>query len=174
MTYRSVYEFTCTEYDSDNVDNVEQEKLHYASRIDATDFNLEELLMSIEDFLRASGYDWIEQHTLNIEGYESPTKPLEDHDFEEFKDMVKKLGRKVEPVSVDPMEIHERMMGIDRTAKIVSFPKSGVDIPVETIEDIEPKIDMTVQFDYDENIFSENNDFSQYHYIIKEEETKNE
>ena len=93
--------------------------------------------------------------------------------------MLNKIGVKAPsvvptPAAPDAMEIHERMMGIDRTAKIVSFPKSGVDIPVETIEDIEPKIDMTVQFDYDENIFSENNDFSQYHYIIKEEETKNE
>ncbi len=40
---------------------------------------------------------------------------------------------------------------------------------------------MTVQFDYDENIFSEDNDFSQYQYTINfdligenQEETKNE
>ena len=93
--------------------------------------------------------------------------------------MLDKIGVKapsVVPTPAEPtaMEIHERMMGIDTTAKIVSFPRNGVDVPVDSFETIEPEIDMTVEFDYDENIFSEDNDFSQYQYIIKEEEPKNE
>ena len=180
MTYRSVYEFTCTEYSSDNVDNIEREKLYYKARIDATDFNLEELLLSMEDFLRASGYDWIEPHSLNIEGYDPQSdKQMTQSEFDEFKEMLDKIGVKapsVVPTPAEPtaMEIHERMMGIDSTAKIVSFPKNGIDVPVKDFETIEPEIDMTVEFDYDENIFSEDNDFSQYQYIIKEEEPKNE
>ena len=180
MNYRSIYEFTCTEYSSDNVDNIEREKLYYKARIDATDFNLEELLLSMEDFLRASGYDWIEPHSLNIEGYDSQSdKQMTQAEFDEFKEMLDKIGVKapsVVPTPAEPtaMEIHERMMGIDTTAKIVSFPRNGVDVPVDSFETIEPEIDMTVEFDYDENIFSEDNDFSQYQYIIKEEEPKNE
>ena len=178
MAYKCVYELKCTEYNSENDDNIEKEVRSYTEKIDATDFNMEELLLVFEDFLRASGYDWIEQNSLNIEGYELPTKELEDKDFEQFRQMLERLNQKKESSpQMDNMEIHERMMGIDRTAKIVSLhPNNEIDIPTDVVNTIEPEIDMTVEFDYDENIFSEDNDFSQFQYIIKEnqEETKNE
>ena len=178
MAYKCVYELKCTEYNSENDDNIEKEVRSYTEKVDATDFNMEELLLVFEDFLRASGYDWIEQNSLNIEGYELPTKELEDKDFEQFRQMLERLNLKKESApQMDNMEIHERMMGIDRTAKIVSLhPNNEIDIPTDVVNTIEPEIDMTVEFDYDENIFSEDNDFSQFQYIIKEnqEETKNE
>tara|TARA_E500000331_G_scaffold357753_1_gene420791 strand:+ start:1806 stop:2342 length:537 start_codon:yes stop_codon:yes gene_type:complete len=178
MAYKCVYELKCTEYNSENDDNIEKEVRSYTEKVDATDFNMEELLLVFEDFLRASGYDWIEQNSLNIEGYELPTKELEDKDFEQFRQMLERLNQKKESSpQMDNMEIHERMMGIDRTAKIVSLhPNNEIDIPTDVVNTIEPEIDMTVEFDYDENIFSEDNDFSQFQYIIKEnqEETKNE
>ncbi len=178
MAYKCVYELKCTEYNSENDDNIEKEVRSYTEKVDATDFNMEELLLVFEDFLRASGYDWIEQNSLNIEGYELPTKELEDKDFEQFRQMLERLNQKKESApQMDNMEIHERMMGIDRTAKIVSLhPNNEIDIPTDVVNTIEPEIDMTVEFDYDENIFSEDNDFSQFQYIIKEnqEETKNE
>ena len=180
MAYKCVYELKCTEYNSENDDNIEKEVRSYIEKVDTTDFNIEELLLVFEDFLRASGYDWIQQNSLNIEGYDPQSdKQMTQSEFDEFKEMLDKIGVKapsVVPTPAEPtaMEIHERMMGIDTTAKIVSFPKNGVDVPVDSFETIEPEIDMTVEFDYDENIFSEDNDFSQYQYIIKEEEPKNE
>ena len=178
MAYKCVYELKCTEYNSENDEIVEKEVRRYTERVDATDFNIEELLLVFEDFLRASGYDWIEPNSLNIEGYELPTKELDDKDFERMRQMLERLNQKKESSpQMDNMEIHERMMGIDRTAKIVSLhPNNEIDIPTDVVDTIEPEVDMTVQFDYDENIFSEDNDFSQFQYIIKEnqEETKNE
>tara|TARA_B110000037_G_scaffold214025_1_gene269326 strand:+ start:2946 stop:3563 length:618 start_codon:yes stop_codon:yes gene_type:complete len=205
MTYRSVYEFTCTEYSSDNVDNIEREKLYYKARIDATDFNLEELLLSMEDFLRASGYDWIEPHSLNIEGYDPQSdKQMTQSEFDEFKEMLDKIGVKAPSISPSkvtlvppapaktPEELADIMMGIDRTAKVhlpkdekvVKFPSSSTD-PEMIVDgyhrsqildglDLDTTVDMTVDFSYDENIFSEDNDFSEYQYIIKEEEPKDE
>lgn len=178
MSYKCVYELKCTEYNSENDEGVEKEVRRYTERVDATDFNMEELLLVFEDFLRASGYDWIEPNSLNIEGYELPTKKLEDKDFEKFRQMLERLNEKKESTpQMDNMEIHERMMGIDRTAKIVSLhPNNEIDVPTDVVNIVEPEVDMTVEFDYDENIFSEDNDFSQFQYIIKEnqEETKNE
>jgi len=179
MAYKCVYELKCTEYNSENDDGVEKEVRRYTEKVDATDFNMEELLLVFEDFLRASGYDWIEPNSLNIEGYDLPTKILDDKDFEQFRQMVETLNEKKESVSKsDPVELAERMMGIDRTAKIhhkdgkvVTFPNNS---KILSEKPIEPKIDMTVQFDYDENIFSEDNDFSQYNYIINEEEIKDD
>jgi len=137
---------------------------------------MEELLLVFEDFLRASGYDWIQQNSLNIENYESSTQSSDDKDFEQFREMVERIGKKVEtPPQMDNMEIHERMMGIDRTAKIVSLhPNTEIEFPTDIENTFAPEIDMTVEFDYDENIFSEDNDFSEYQYIIKEEEPKDE
>ncbi len=178
MAYKCVYELKCTEYNSENDDNIEKEVRSYTEKVDTTDFNMEELLLVFEDFLRASGYDWIQQNSLNIENYESSTQSSDDKDFEQFREMVERIGKKVEtPPQMDNMEIHERMMGIDRTAKIVSLhPNTEIEFPTDIENTFAPEIDMTVEFDYDENIFSEDNDFSEYQYIIKEnqEETKNE
>tara|TARA_B100001094_G_scaffold307165_1_gene338620 strand:- start:628 stop:1164 length:537 start_codon:yes stop_codon:yes gene_type:complete len=178
MAYKCVYELKCTEYNSENDDNIEKEVRSYTEKVDTTDFNMEELLLVFEDFLRASGYDWIQQNSLNIENYESSTQASDDKDFEQFREMVERIGKKVEtPPQTDPMEMGERMMGIDRTAKIVSLhPNTEIEFPTDIENTFAPEIDMTVEFDYDENIFSEDNDFSQYQYIIKEnqEETKNE
>lgn len=178
MAYKCVYELKCTEYNSENDDNIEKEVRSYTEKVDTTDFNIEELLLVFEDFLRASGYDWIQQNSLNIENYESSTQSSDDKDFEQFREMVERIGKKVEtPPQMDNMEIHERMMGIDRTAKIVSLhPNTEIEFPIDIENTFAPEIDMTVEFDYDENIFSEDNDFSEYQYIIKEnqEETKNE
>lgn len=178
MAYKCVYELKCTEYNSENDDNIEKEVRSYTEKVDTTDFNIEELLLVFEDFLRASGYDWIQQNSLNIENYESSTQSSDDKDFEQFREMVERIGKKVEtPPQIDPMEMGERMMGIDRTAKIVSLhPNTEIEFPIDTENTFAPEIDMTVEFDYDENIFSEDNDFSQYQYTIKEnqEETKNE
>ena len=178
MAYKCVYELKCTEYNSENDDNIEKEVRSYTEKVDTTDFNMEELLLVFEDFLRASGYDWIQQNSLNIENYESSTQSSDDKDFEQFREMVERIGKKVEtPPQTDPMEMGERMMGIDRTAKIVSLhPNTEIEFPTDIENTFAPEIDMTVEFDYDENIFSEDNDFSQYQYIIKEnqEETKNE
>tara|TARA_Y100000389_G_scaffold97311_1_gene94066 strand:+ start:598 stop:1158 length:561 start_codon:yes stop_codon:yes gene_type:complete len=186
MAYKCVYELKCTEYNSENDDNIEKEVRRYTERVDATDFNMEELLLVFEDFLRASGYDWIEPNSLNIEGYELPTKELDDKDFERMRLMLERLNEKKESVlKSNPIELAERMMGIDRTAKIhhkdgkvVTFPNNS---KILSEKSVEPEIDMTVQFDYDENIFSEDNDFSQYQYTINfdligenQEETKNE
>ena len=164
MAYKCVYELKCTEYNSENDDNIEKEVRSYTEKVDTTDFNIEELLLVFEDFLRASGYDWIQQNSLNIENYESSTQSSDDKDFEQFREMVERIGKKVEiPPQMDNMEIHERMMGIDRTAKIVSLhPNNEIDIPTDVVDTIEPEVDMTVEFDYDENIFSEDNDFSQF------------
>jgi hypothetical protein len=178
MAYKCVYELKCTEYNSENDDNIEKEVRSYTEKVDTTDFNIEELLLVFEDFLRASGYDWIQQNSLNIENYESSTQASDDKDFEQFREMVERIGKKVEtPPQIDPMEMGERMMGIDRTAKIVSLhPNTEIEFPTDIENTFAPEIDMTVEFDYDENIFSEDNDFSQYQYTIKEnqEETKNE
>lgn len=183
MAYKCVYELKCTEYNSENDDNIEKEVRSYTEKVDATDLNMEELLLVFEDFLRASGYDWIEPNSLNIEGYELPTKELDDKDFERMRLMLERLNQKKESApQIDPMEMGERMMGIDRTAKIVSLhPNNEIDIPTDVLDTIEPEVDMTVQFDYDENIFSEDNDFSQYQYTINfdeieenKRETKNE
>ena len=183
MAYKCVYELKCTEYNSEDDGGVEKEVRRYTERVDATDFNIEELLLVFEDFLRASGYDWIEPNSLNIEGYELPTKELEDKDFEQFRQMLERLNQKKESApQMDNMEIHERMMGIDRTAKIVSLhPNNEIDIPTDVVDTIEPEVDMTVKFNYDENIFSEDNDFSQFQYTLdfdgiekNQEETKNE
>ena len=178
MAYKCVYELKCTEYNSENDDNIEKEVRSYTEKVDTTDFNIEELLLVFEDFLRASGYDWIQQNSLNIENYESSTQSSDDKDFEQFREMVERIGKKVEtPPQIDPMEMGERMMGIDRTAKIVSLhPNTEIEFPTDIENTFAPEIDMTVEFDYDENIFSEDNDFSEYQYIIKEnqEETKNE
>ena len=178
MAYKCVYELKCTEYNSENDDNIEKEVRSYTEKVDTTDFNIEELLLVFEDFLRASGYDWIQQNSLNIENYESSTQASDDKDFEQFREMVERIGKKVEtPPQTDPMEMGERMMGIDRTAKIVSLhPNTEIEFPTDIENTFAPEIDMTVEFDYDENIFSEDNDFSQYQYTIKEnqEETKNE
>lgn len=178
MAYKCVYELKCTEYNSENDEGVEKEVRRYTERVDATDFNMEELLLVFEDFLRASGYDWIEPNSLNIEGYELPTKELDDKDFEQFRQMLERLNQKKELVTQpDPMEMGERMMGIDRTAKIVSLhPNTEIEFPTDIENTFAPEVDMTVEFNYDENIFSEDNDFSQFQYIIKEnqEETKNE
>ena len=178
MAYKCVYELKCTEYNSENDDNIEKEVRSYTEKVDTTDFNMEELLLVFEDFLRASGYDWIQQNSLNIENYESSTQASDDKDFEQFREMVERIGKKVEtPPQIDPMEMGERMMGIDRTAKIVSLhPNTEIEFPTDIENTFAPEIDMTVEFDYDENIFSEDNDFSQYQYTIKEnqEETKNE
>ena len=183
MAYKCVYELKCTEYNSENDDNIEKEVRSYTEKVDTTDFNMEELLLVFEDFLRASGYDWIQQNSLNIENYESSTQASDDKDFEQFREMVERIGKKVEtPPQMDNMEIHERMMGIDRTAKIVSLhPNNEIDIPTDVVDTIEPEVDMTVKFNYDENIFSEDNDFSQFQYTIdfdgiekNQEETKNE
>lgn len=181
MAYKCVYELKCTEYNSENDDNIEKEVRSYTEKVDTTDFNIEELLLVFEDFLRASGYDWIEPNSLNIEGYELPTKELDDKDFEQFRQMLERLNQKKELVTQpNPIELAERMMGIDRTAKIhhkdgkvVTFPNNS---KILSEKPVEPEIDMTVEFNYDENVFSEDNDFSQYQYTIKEnqEETKNE
>ena len=80
------------------------------------------------------------------------------------------------------MEMGERMMGIDRTAKIVSLhPNTEIEFPTDIENTFAPEVDMTVEFNYDENIFSEDNDFSQFQYTINfdeieenREETKNE
>lgn len=178
MAYKCVYELKCTEYNSENDDNIEKEVRSYTEKVDTTDFNIEELLLVFEDFLRASGYDWIQQNSLNIENYESSTQASDDKDFEQFREMVERIGKKVEtPPQIDPMEMGERMMGIDRTAKIVSLhPNTEIEFPTDIENTFEPEIDMTVEFNYDENVFSEDNDFSQFQYTIKEnqEETKNE
>jgi hypothetical protein len=158
MAYKCVYELKCTEYNSENDDNIEKEVRSYTEKVDTTDF--------------------IQQNSLNIENYESSTQASDDKDFEQFREMVERIGKKVEtPPQIDPMEMGERMMGIDRTAKIVSLhPNTEIEFPTDIENTFAPEIDMTVEFDYDENIFSEDNDFSQYQYTIKEnqEETKNE
>ena len=183
MAYKCVYELKCTEYNSENGDNIEKEVRSYTEKVDATDFNMEELLLVFEDFLRASGYDWIEQNSLNIENYELPTKELDDKDFERMRLMLERLNQKKESApQIDPMEMGERMMGIDRTAKIVSLhPNTEIEFPTDIENTFAPEVDMTVEFNYDENIFSEDNDFSQYQYTINFDEieenkgeTKNE
>ena len=120
-------------------------------------------------------------------------------EFDDFKEMLDKIGVKAPSVSPSkaktPEELAEIMMGIDRTAKVhlpkdekvVQFPCSstGPEMIVDGSHrsqseydglDLYTSVDMTVDFSYDENIFSEDNDFSEYQYIIKEnqEETKNE
>jgi len=200
MAYKCVYELKCTEYNSENDDNIEKEVRSYIEKVDTTDFNIEELLLVFEDFLRASGYDWIQQNSLNIEGYDPQSdKQMTQSEFDEFKEMLDKIGVKVPSVSPPkaktPEELAEIMMGIDRTAKVhlpkdekvVQFPcpPTGPEMIVDGSHrsqseydglDLYTSVDMTVDFSYDENIFSEDNDFSQYQYIIKEnkEETKNE
>ena len=198
MAYKCVYELKCTEYNSENDDNIEKEVRSYTEKVDTTDFNIEELLLVFEDFLRASGYDWIQQNSLNIEGYDPQSdKQMTQSEFDEFKEMLDKIGVKVPSVSPPkaktPEELAEIMMGIDRTAKVhlpkdekvVQFPCSstGPEMIVDGSHrsqseydglDLYTSVDMTVDFSYDENIFSEDNDFSEYQYIIKEEEPKDE
>ena len=180
MTYRTTYEFTCKEYDSDNEDNIEKEMMHHNVRIDATDYSLEELLVTIEDFLRSSGYDWIEQGSLNVKGYIGDVNPnMTDDDFEDFKKFLKKINKKKTTES-DPNEIAERLMGIDRTAKIVSLhPKGDGNVSHDTGEElIEPSsiqnpepefestsdsLDIDINYTFEENEISDDN-FSDYQY----------
>jgi len=200
MTYRTTYEFTCKEFDSDNAENIEREMMHHNVRVDATDYNLTELLVTIEDFLRASGYDWIAQGALNVKGFLGDVNPdtMTDEDFEEFKTFLSDLNTKSKNKSVepDPQEMAERLMGIDRTAKIVSIHGGQTNIsPIEKEEIIEPssihipedsistdsevsdtEIAYTYSLDFDEDGFPTDFDFdetfSQYQYKFPDQESE--
>tara|TARA_B110000037_G_scaffold215455_2_gene272882 strand:- start:379 stop:969 length:591 start_codon:yes stop_codon:yes gene_type:complete len=191
MTYRTTYEFTCKEFDTDNDENIEREKMHHNIKVDATDFPLNELLVVMEDFLRTSGYDWIEQGSLNIKGYVGEANPsaMSDDEFENFREFLGKLDVVKKPVEHDPQELAERLMGIDRTAKIVSFPKgsgtitpiekeelidaSAINIPESNIHIDSDSMEITFNLEYDSDGFPtdfDDEDFSQYQFKFSGQE----
>jgi hypothetical protein len=105
--YRQVYKMSCTEYDGD------REMVKLTQKFDGTDFNLQEVLGVVEDFLINSGYDWLEPGSLT---YKSSTPNLEEYGLFNNKD------EKSEDVDVkrdENIKAFERMSGIDRTAKVV-------------------------------------------------------
>ena len=184
MKYRTTYEFTCKEYDSDNEENVEKEMLHHNVKVDATDYTLAELLQTMEDFLRSSGYDWIEQGSLHVKGYVGDIDPsMTDDDLEEFKEFVVKLNMK-KPVEPDHNELAERLLGIDRTAKIVSLhpdretsygdpvaqepaeeiiEPSAIQNPEPEFESSSDGIDINISYTFEENEITDKN-LSEYQY----------
>ena len=199
MTYRTTYEFTCKEFDSNNDEEIEREMLHHNVKVDATEYNLTELLSTLEDFLRSSGYDWIERGALNVKGYVGEVNPndMSDDEFEEFREFLGKMGEERKTLKVktsDPTELAERLMGIDRTAKIVSIHGGQSNIsPIEKEEIIEPSaihisensistdsdvsdLEITYNFNFDSDGFPTDLDsdmeFSQYQFNFAGQESE--
>tara|TARA_B100000767_G_C19661363_1_gene491116 strand:+ start:218 stop:751 length:534 start_codon:yes stop_codon:yes gene_type:complete len=165
MKHRTVYEFRMTDYETDN-DGIEKEMITVSHSADMSDGDMTDLLFHIEEFIRHSGYDWVDRYSLNIEGYER--EKVTDTDFEEFKEFLKSASEKIEKEKVkqkyDPEELQERLMGIDRTAKIVSlpFPKKQMIDNKEEIKRIENKLDLTYSFGDDG--FPSDIDLSQFEF----------
>ena len=107
--YRQVYRLTCFEYEGD------REMVETTQKFDATDFNLNEVLGVVEDFLINSGYDWLEPGSLTYK----PSGPPNLESFGLFNNKGEK--HQEENLAEKNLEAFERFSGIDRTAKIVQL-----------------------------------------------------
>ena len=107
--YRQVYRLTCFEYEGD------REMVETTQKFDATDFNLNEVLGVVEDFLINSGYDWLEPGSLTYK----PSGPPNLESFGLFNNKGEK--HQEENLAEKNLEAYERFSGIDRTAKIVQL-----------------------------------------------------
>jgi len=109
--YRQVFKLSCLEYEGD------REMVKLTQKFDGTDFNLQEILSVVEDFLINSGYDWLEPGSIT---YKSATPDIKDFGLFNNK------NEKTEDEDLDVkreknIEAFERMSGIDRTAKVVNI-----------------------------------------------------
>lgn len=107
--YRQVFKLSCLEYEGD------REMVKLTQKFDGTDFNLQEILSVVEDFLINSGYDWLEPGSIT---YKSATPDIKDFGLFNNK------NEKTEDEDVrreKNIEAFERMSGIDRTAKVVNI-----------------------------------------------------
>ena len=153
MKHRTIYEFRMTDYETDD-DGIEKEMSMVSHSADMTDGDMTDLLFHLEEFIRHSGFDWVDKYSLNVEGYER--EKITDTEFEEFKEFLKSANMKIEqddkskpkPSAISPEELQERLMGIDRTAKIVSLPfvKKRVSDNIEEIEKVETKLKLDYSF----------------------------
>ena len=123
--WKSFYEFNFIEKENSN----EIDKITF--RFESTEMTINTVLGKFENFLIASGFDWVEQGSLSLKNkntkqtFHSTQFDLGD-DFMEstqlnlsdaLKDAFEDL--KNEKRAEKNKEIGERMMGIDRTAKVV-------------------------------------------------------
>jgi len=109
--YRQVFKLSCLEYEGG------REMVKLTQKFDGTDFNLQEILSVVEDFLINSGYDWLEPGSIT---YKSATPDIKDFGLFNNK------NEKTEDEDLDVkreknIEAFERMSGIDRTAKVVNI-----------------------------------------------------
>jgi len=174
--WKSFYKFSYIETENGS----ESQKIDY--KFDSSEFALPEVLAKIEDFLIASGYDWIQRGTLSVKNKRndlftstelgSLPDDLELELADSLKSALEELKRQ------NNIEIGERMMGIDRTAKVVSI-NDGKEIPEfnmdTSFQHITPET-LNVRWDeYDQTITYggipiEEIDFSKHEYEVDEED----